>query len=103
MATYAIVKDSVVINLIDWDGVAEDNPPDGDLILADAAAYIGGPYESGAFVPMPEQEDTSTYVERRQAAYASIGDQLDMQYWDNVNSTTTWKDHVTSVKEQFPK
>ena len=103
MAKYAIVKDSVVINLIEWDGVTEYNPPDGDIILADAAAYIGGPYESGAFVPMPELEDTSTYVERRQAAYASIGDQLDMQYHDGEDGTTTWKDHVASVKATHPK
>ena len=43
------------------------------------------------------------YSRNRATAYASTGDQLDMQYWDNVNDTTTWKDHVTSVKEQFPK
>ena len=28
--------------------------------------------------------------------YASIGDQLDMQYKDAVNGTTTWKDHVAA-------
>ena len=35
--------------------------------------------------------------------YASIGDQLDMQYKDAVNGTTTWKDHVTAVKAKYPK
>ena len=39
----------------------------------------------------------------RAAAYASIGDQLDMQYWDAVNGTTTWKDHVAKVKADHPK
>ena len=35
--------------------------------------------------------------------YASIGDQLDMQYKDAVNGTTKWKDHVASVKAKYPK
>ena len=43
------------------------------------------------------------YQSDRAAAYASIGDQLDMQYWDLVNGTTTWKDHVAKVKADYPK
>ena len=43
------------------------------------------------------------YKSDRAAAYASIGDQLDMQYWDAVNGTTTWKDHVAKVKADNPK
>tara|TARA_R100000995_G_scaffold5850_1_gene2756 strand:- start:1417 stop:1734 length:318 start_codon:yes stop_codon:yes gene_type:complete len=35
--------------------------------------------------------------------YASVGDQLDMQYKDTVNGTTTWKDHVAAVKAKYPK
>ena len=35
--------------------------------------------------------------------YASIGDQLDMQYKDAVNGTTTWNDHVAAVKAKYPK
>ena len=43
------------------------------------------------------------YKSDRAAAYGSIGDQLDMQYWDAVNGTTTWKDHVAKVKADNPK
>ena len=43
------------------------------------------------------------YQSDRAAAYASIGDQLDMQYWDAVNGTTTWKDHIAKVKADNPK
>jgi hypothetical protein len=35
--------------------------------------------------------------------YASTGDQLDMQYKDLLNGTTTWKDHVAKVKSDHPK
>jgi len=39
----------------------------------------------------------------RKVAYGDIGTQLDMMYWDNVNGTTTWKDHVAQVKTDNPK
>jgi len=47
--------------------------------------------------------DSQEYARNRAEAYASTGDQLDMQYWDSINNTTTWKDHIASVKGQFPK
>ena len=43
------------------------------------------------------------YIETRQEAYGSIGDQLDMQYKDLVDGTTTWKDHIAKVKSDNPK
>tara|TARA_X000001036_G_scaffold196315_1_gene184972 strand:+ start:1788 stop:2081 length:294 start_codon:yes stop_codon:yes gene_type:complete len=43
------------------------------------------------------------YKTDRSEAFASTGDQLDMQYWDLVNGTTTWKDHVAKVKSDNPK
>lgn len=48
-------------------------------------------------------EEANGYKVARQSAYASIQDQLDMQYWDNVNGTTTWKDHIAKVKSDNPK
>jgi len=41
------------------------------------------------------------YQENRQ--YPSIDEQLDMQYWDAVNGTTTWKDAIAQVKADNPK
>ena len=43
------------------------------------------------------------YKEDRQEAYASIEEQLDMQYWDRVNGTDTWKQHIDAVKTAHPK
>ena len=43
------------------------------------------------------------YIQARQEAYGSVADQLDMQYWDSVNDTTTWKDHIAQVKADNPK
>jgi len=47
--------------------------------------------------------DNLAYSRARAVAYASIQDQLDMQYWDEVNGTTTWKDHIAQVKADNPK
>jgi len=43
------------------------------------------------------------YIQARQEAYGSVQDQLDMQYWDGVNGTTTWADHIAQVKSDNPK
>ena len=45
----------------------------------------------------------NAYISKRAAAFPSVGDQLDMQYWDAVNGTTTWKDHVAKVKSDNAK
>lgn len=47
--------------------------------------------------------ESRVYAEKRASAYYPLPVQLDMQYWDSVNGTTTWRDHVASVKAQFPK
>ena len=43
------------------------------------------------------------YSRARASEYLPIGDQLDMQYKDLINGTTTWKDHVAKVKSDNPK
>ena len=43
------------------------------------------------------------YKSDRAKAYPSIQDQLDMQYWDKKNGTTSWVDAVAKVKSANPK
>jgi len=43
------------------------------------------------------------YSRNRAKQYASLPEQMDMQYWDSVNGTTTWKDHIAKVKSDNPK
>ena len=43
------------------------------------------------------------YQRDRADSYPSIQDQLDMQYWDKVNSTTTWQTAIAKVKSDNPK
>ena len=49
------------------------------------------------------EEQQFGYISARQDAYPSIPDQLDQQYWDAVNGTTTWKDAIAKVKSDNPK
>jgi len=63
---YAIVKDNVVQNLVEWDGVSEFNV-DGELIEASHDAWIGGSYTDGAFVPRPVEPAPEPTAEELQA------------------------------------
>ena len=47
--------------------------------------------------------DSKQYQRDRATSYPSIQEQLDMQYWDAVNGTTTWKDAIAKVKTDNPK
>jgi hypothetical protein len=46
---------------------------------------------------------SAKYAQYRAAAYPSIADQLDMQYHDSVNGTTTWADAIAAVKTKYAK
>jgi hypothetical protein len=63
-------------------------PTDAQLNAVDAAADL-------------EERQAAVRATRKQA-YGDIGAQLDMQYHDNVDGTTTWKDHVAAVKTDNP-
>ncbi len=39
----------------------------------------------------------------RKGEYPPIQEQLDMQYHDAVDGTTTWKDAIKNVKDKYPK
>ena len=82
--------------------------------------YISGADENGSAIYKDTQDftwsqvsakkaelqtdyDNKQYQRDRADAYPSIQDQLDMQYWDSVNSTSTWKDAVAKVKSDIVK
>jgi|DEB0MinimDraft_10_1074344.scaffolds.fasta_scaffold29787_2 hypothetical protein len=63
---------------------------------------------STEFVDIRPQEEidawnATQYKRDRQVAYKDIEEQLDMQYWDRVNGTDTWKQHIDAVKTAHPK
>lgn len=48
-------------------------------------------------------EASHFWKNKRRSEYPSIQEQLDMQYWDSVNGTTTWADAIAQVKADNPK
>ena len=54
-------------------------------------------------VEVQAEYDANQYQRDRATAYPSIQEQLDMQYWDNVNGTTNWEDAIAKVKADNPK
>ena len=88
-----------------------------DVLLQDDSngqgPYIKTWNVSGVAQPTDEQlnaVDSAADLSERQAAaraarrtaYGDLGDQLDMQYHDSVDGTSTWKDHVAKVKTDNP-
>ena len=47
--------------------------------------------------------ENDSYKSKRRDSFPSLAEQLDMQYWDLVNGTTTWKDKITEIKAKYPK
>ena len=47
--------------------------------------------------------DGQDYARKRAEQYPTIQDQLDMQYHDKINLTTTWQDAIAKVKSDNPK
>jgi len=50
-----------------------------------------------------DELDQLTYIEKRVMAYKPLAEQLDMQYWDKVNGTNLWQEHIDAVKAAHPK
>ena len=78
------------------DGVKIDLTAEEITVLNTADAI-----ENQKMVEVQADYDAKQY--QRDRIYPSIGEQLDMQYWDSVNGTTTWKDAVAKVKLDNPK
>lgn len=54
-------------------------------------------------VEVQAEYDAKQYQRDRAVAYPTWQDQMDMQYKDLLNGTTTWKDAVAKVKLDNPK
>ena len=72
----------------EWNISSVAQPTDEQLNAVDSAADL-------------EERQNAVRATRR-TAYGDLGSQLDMQYHDSIDGTTTWKDHVASVKTANP-
>ena len=78
----------------------------------------GGPYISSWNIPesQPTIEQLNAFeseadsaevlsltLNKRQIEYGDFGSQLDMIYWDQVNGTSVWQEHIAKIKADNPK
>ena len=84
-AIYALYPNVVTVD--DTAGAMDNNGNNVEIDMALVDAWV----------------DPNVYKYKRQQAYAPLAEQLDMQYWDAMNNTETWLDHIRSVKEAHPK
>jgi len=84
-----VQQDDGSIEITKWNVEGKDKPTTSQLAAVDAAA--------------DEAVAAARLAATRRAAYPSIGDQLDMIFWDNQNNTTTWVDSIAAVKAANPK
>ena len=54
-------------------------------------------------VKLKAEYEANQYARDRKVAYPSWNNQLDMQYHDLVDGTTTWKDAIQAIKDKYPK
>ena len=94
----AIVNDPNLVGLFNhgdgvvlqsWDVAGISKPSDSELAVVDS--------DADKLVAL------NAVYSNRKAAYPSLADQLDMQYWDKKNGTTTWVDAIAKVKSDNPK
>ena len=50
-----------------------------------------------------EEYEKVKYIKKRNFAYPSTQEQLDMIYWDKKNSTKKWEEAIDKVKADNPK
>ena len=73
--------------ILEWDSSNPDSQPTDDELNAAYTAW----------------KNANEYKLNRENSYPSLQEQMDMQYWDAVNGTTTWKDAIAKVKSDNPK
>ena len=72
----------------EWNVSGVAQPTDEQLNAVDSAADL--------------EERQNAVRATRKNAYGDLGSQLDMQYHDSVDGTSTWEDHVAAVKTANP-
>ena len=94
--TDTIIKLSSDPNHTGWSIPKSEDNTDYQQFLQDVKEQVLGIVEGPDIV-------TPDYKQQRLEEYPSLTDQQDMQYWDAVNGTTTWKDKINEIKTKYPK
>ena len=100
---YKLIKDvySVEISCIRIVGTQTLIPT--DPANSDYQKFIQDVAEQGIDIVEGPDVVEPDYATLRSQEYPSHEEQFDMQYHDQVDGTTTWKDTIQAVKDKYPK
>ena len=65
--------------------------------------FIQDVAEQGMSIVEGPDVKSPSYDKLRAAEYPSREEQFDMQFHDQVNGTTIWKDTIQAIKDKYPK
>ena len=94
----SMIMEKLGIRHLDWKGYEND---DYETIRWTADAKCTKDQWETAKAELQAEYDANQYQRDRQ--YPTWQEQMDMQYHDELNGTTTWKDAVAKVKADNPK
>jgi hypothetical protein len=101
MEIYKIRKADALSSLLpngSW-GLNGDTP-----VYAETVAFKPTEAEIDAeVIRLQEEYDALQYQRDRAVSFPTWQEQMDLQYWDQVNGTTLWKDAIAKVKSDNPK
>lgn len=84
-------------NVVTIDDTAGAFDAQGNPVIIDEAAV------AAEITRLEADYAAKQYQRDRAAAYPSLAEQMDMQYWDSVNGTTVWADTIAAIKQEYPK
>jgi hypothetical protein len=93
-------KSNAVISLV---GGGISQTADGTINYHDGQTAPSESEINAKLVELISDWEGQEYARNRASAFPSIGDQFDMQYHDQLDGTTTWKDAIAKVKSDNPK
>lgn len=95
----ALILDNKVVDVVE----AEFEVPNSITFMDCSSDCEAGWSKIDGVLTAPPEPPEPTYEFKRIQGYPPIKDQLDMLYWDKVNSTDNWQDVIAKVKSDNPK
>jgi len=86
----------LVVNLDEKDITTIAKDKDGNVIVLDESKI------STEMARLQAEYDSLEYARNRKTEYDALN-QFEMQFDDDENGTTTWKDAVNAIKAKYPK
>lgn len=95
------MRDQAIFNthntVVSLNASTEARDSNGNLVTLDESKI------SAEISRLQAEYDRLDYSRKRKEEYANISEQLDMLYWDQKNGTTIWQNHITEIKNKYPK